>query len=247
MPIPVSAINALAATATKLAGELGNLIPNVAPPVSPLNSEASAAVVQSDNAVVSHPENAVVSPPDVVSPVVQSNAAITSGADAVVSHPANDVEPDQPNAVVQNDAAGTPSASEPVVAASEPGSAATAAAPSVLDGLSIPYGSGLSVPYASIARMIQNMINDPKFNKKNISNDTLQSLLTKIKLATTPLEVTNLLNGAGFGKMVGTKLAARYFSGGTKKRKRTKMTKRRKTRKMKKTRKMRKMRKTMKI
>jgi hypothetical protein len=97
------------------------------------------------------------------------------------------------------------------------------------------------------------MITNPTYNKKQISNDTLQSLLTKIKLATTPLEVTNLLNGAGFGKIVGTKANARYFSGGTKKRKRTKMTKRRKTRKtrkMKKTRKMRKMRKmrkTMKI
>lgn len=251
--VSTDAVSKLAADANQLAADLGKLVPS-APAEPAVQSDLSAtpnvpaAVVQPSNV---QPSN--VQPGDDASePVVKS-----PGPGDVASNVQNDaaVPGDNAGSNVQNDAAaGTPSVlGSGSAAADQPSNAA--AAPSVLDGLSIPYGSGLSVPYANIARMIQNMITNPTYNKKQISNDTLQSLLTKIKLATTPLEVTNLLNGAGFGKIVGTKANARYFSGGTKKRKRTKMTKRRKTRKMKKTRKTRKMkrmlrkmmRKTMKL
>ena len=270
--VSTDAVSKLAADANQLAEDLGKLVPaepavqsdlsatpsvpavvqsNVQPgdqpsndaavqspnPVVDQNAVVPTAVVQNDAAAAVQSPNPVVDQNAVVpTAVVQNDAAVAPGPGDVASN-------------VQNDAAGTPSVlGSGSAAADQPSNAA--AAPSVLDGLSIPYGSGLSVPYANIARMIQNMMTNPAYNKKQISNDTLQSLLTKIKLATTSLEVTNLLNGAGFGKIVGTKANARYFSGGTKKRKRTKMTNRRKTRKLKKTRKMRKMRKmrkTMKI
>ena len=243
--VSTDAVSKLAADANQLAEDLGKLVPSA--PAEPAVQSDLSATPNVPAAVVHQPSN--VQPGDDASePVVKSpgpgdNAVSNVQTDAVAPGP-GDVASN-----VQNDAAGTPSVlGSGSAAADQPSNAA--AAPSVLDGLSIPYGSGLSVPYANIARMIQNMITNPTYNKKQISNDTLQSLLTKIKLATTPLEVTNLLNGAGFGKIVGTKANARYFSGGTKKRKRTKMTNRRKTRKLKKTRKMRKMRKmrkTMKI
>ena len=262
--VSTDAVSKLAADANQLAEDLGKLVPSA--PAEPAVQSDLSATPNVPAAVVHQPSN--VQPGDDASePVVKSpgpgdNAvsnvqtdAVAPGPGDVASNVQNDaaVPGDNAGSNVQNDAAaGTPSVlGSGSAAADQPSNAA--AAPSVLDGLSIPYGSGLSVPYANIARMIQNMITNPTYNKKQISNDTLQSLLTKIKLATTPLEVTNLLNGAGFGKIVGTKANARYFSGGTKKRKRTKMTKRRKTRKtrkMKKTRKMRKMRKmrkTMKI
>ena len=244
--VSTDAVSKLAADANQLAEDLGKLVPAEPAVQSDLSATPSVpAVVQSNVQPGDQPSNdaAVQSP----NPVVDQNAVVPTAVvqnDAAVAPGPGDVASN-----VQNDAAGTPSVlGSGSAAADQPSNAA--AAPSVLDGLSIPYGSGLSVPYANIARMIQNMMTNPAYNKKQISNDTLQSLLTKIKLATTSLEVTNLLNGAGFGKIVGTKANARYFSGGTKKRKRTKMTNRRKTRKLKKTRKMRKMRKmrkTMKI
>jgi hypothetical protein len=249
MQVSTDAITALANTAIQLSTELGNLVPNVASPVSPLNSEASAAVVQPNADSVQSPNSEASSPNPVVDPnaVVQPNDSEASSPNPVVD----------PNAVVQPNDSGSAAADQPSNAAAAPSVPAAEPAPEsaapepaslLTPGSLISYGKGLSIPYGNISKILENMINNPKYNKQKKPIADLQTLLTQIQSAKTAVEVSNILRTNAFN-VVGKGVSNQYFSmtGGTKKRKRTKMTKRRKTRKMKKTRKMRKMRKTMKI
>lgn len=107
--------------------------------------------------------------------------------------------------------------SAPTAAASDTSadtSSVNALPASPLAGMNIPYGTGLSIAYDRIEPIIQNMINNRALNKKNISPEDLQKLLTNIKSATNTVSVTNLLNINGFGPVIGSKPISRYFSGG---------------------------------
>jgi hypothetical protein len=214
IPIPVSAINALAKTATQLAGELGNLIPSVPAVQSDLSATSNAGSDQPSNAAVQSPNSEA--------------SSLNPGVD--------------PNAVQPNDSAGTSAAVvQPNNAGSDqPSNAATSEPASLLTPETpIPYGNGSnSILYGKIATILNNMITNPaNYNKKNIPEQQLQTLLTQIQSAKTVVEVSNILRANGIAPVGnGSK---QYFSmnmtGGTKKRKRTKMTTRRKTRKLRKT------------
>jgi hypothetical protein len=249
--VSTDAVSKLAADANQLAEDLGKLVPAEPAVQSDLSATPNvpAAVVQPSNVQRGDDASSVVKSPGPGDDAynVQNDAA---AAAAVQS----------PTAVVQNDAAGTPIVPEPGdknAGSDQPSNAATSEPASLLTPETpIPYGNGSnSILYGKIATILNNMITNPaNYNKKNIPEQQLQTLLTQIQSAKTVVEVSNILRANGIAPVGnGSK---QYFSmnmlGGTKKRKRTKMTKRRKTRKMKITRKMRKMkmrkmRKTMKI
>jgi hypothetical protein len=251
MQVSTDAITALANTALQLSTELGNLVPNVASPVSPLNSEASAAVVQPNADSVQSPNSEASSPNQVVDP----NAASVQSPNSEASSPNPVVDP---NAVVQPNDSGSAAADQPSNAAAAP--SVPAAEPVIpsdsMISISLMDGNSKSIAYGSIATILNNMMTNSKLNKKGIPISRLQELLTEIQSAKTTQEVTNIFRTNRF-VLAGKGLGTNYFNmnmptGGTKKRKRTKMTNRRKTRKLRKTRKMRKMkmrkmRKTMKI
>ena len=245
----------IATSAQGLANLLDKLASEVSSP-NPVVDDPNA--VQPENAVVVQPDQsnaatAVQSPNEASSPnaVVQPNAAGSAAADQP-SNAAGSAAADQPS-----NAAGSAAADQPSNAAAAPSVPAAPESESLLTpNTPIPYGNGsITILYGKILTILTNMINNPNNNKKGISKERLQTLLTKIQSAKTVVEVSNILTANGIALVgAGSVVSKQYFSmnmtGGTKKRKRTKMTNRRKTRKMKKTRKMRKMRKmrkTMKI
>ena len=216
MKIPVSAINALAATATKLAGELGNLIPSVAPAEPAVQSDLSATA------------------PSVPAAVEQSN--VQSGDDAAPSVPSEPVV--VPNVQDSEPVVATPSVpSEPgdnavsnenAVAASEPvATSATVAAPSVPAFKSDPNikfqssNPGLNKVTLSYPRIIMLL------NKlKNTNADKANLVLSELTAATTQDEVQSIINKNQLN------LYGNAVTGGTKKRRmnKNKMTKRKKAR-----------------
>ena len=200
---------------------LQNAIKNTTETLEVLKS-MQAATPESSASVV--PEVAPVVPPTPASATESSApaSATESSAPATESSAPPATESSAPPATESSAPTSAPtSAPAPATESSVPATESSDA----LAGMTIPYGTGLSIAYNQIEPIIQNMINNPKLNKKNISPEKLQTLLTNIKSATNTVSVTNLLNSNGFGSVIGSKPINRYFSGG--KTKKHKMMRRR--------------------
>ena len=230
-------LNAAAETATTLANQLAAIAkmlpegPAPAPAAPAAPAPAPAPIVSESAPIVS--ESA---------PSVSESAPSVSESAPSVSEPIESApsvsEPIESAPSVPEPIESSPSVSEPIEpsvsesSVSEP-SVPASVEPTIMPQTPIPYGSGLSIPYGNIATILNNMINIPgTYNKKNIPNERLQSLLTQIKSAKTEVDVSNILRANNFN-VFGKGVSKQYFSmsGGTKKRKimRRMRTKRRNT------------------